>query len=310
MHPQPGIFITDSPHQHHLEFDLLPGVDAASAVAVLAAAIFADGHREGDVPAVVGFGPNLARAVDALPVPSEFAGFEPIVGSGGFRAPGTQGDLWLWLQGSARDRIHDRARDLAGWLEPVARLVHDVSAFQRQGNRDLTGFVDGTANPKAELRFEAALIPGGRNGAGGSIALTQRWRHDLKRFHALDLREQEAVIGRTKADDIELEGDDMLPDSHVSRTDLKVDGVAQKIYRRSAPYGDAADHGLMFVAFACEQSRIQIQLEHMFGLAADGLHDRVVEFSTARTGSFWFVPSAGDLHATLADHAMPPKGGC
>ena len=47
--------------------------------------------------------------------------------------------------------------------------------------------------------------------------------------------------------------------SHVSRTDVKLDGVAQKIYRRSAPYSADGEHGLYFLAFSCEQSRFDIQ---------------------------------------------------
>ena len=87
----------------------------------------------------------------------------------------------------------------------------------------------------------------------------------------------------------------MPPDSHVSRTDVKVDGVAMKILRHSSPYGSAAEHGLYFVAFACEQRRFQIQLDRMFGVSGDGLHDQLVEYSHAVTGSYWFAPSAEEL---------------
>ena len=120
--------------------------------------------------------------------------------------------------------------------------------------------------------------------------LVQRWVHDLDKFAALDVAAQEAVIGRTKADSIELEGDDMPPDSHVSRTDVKKDGVALKVYRRSAPYATLARHGLYFLAFACARERHQIQLERMYGVSGDGLHDRLIEFSRADTGSYLFAP--------------------
>jgi deferrochelatase/peroxidase EfeB len=35
----------------------------------------------------------------------------------------------------------------------------------------------------------------------------------------------------------------MTPDSHLSRTDLKKDGVGVKILRRSAPLGGVLEHG-------------------------------------------------------------------
>ena len=72
-----------------------------------------------------------------------------------------------------------------------------------------------------------------------------------------------------------------------------------KVFRRSAPYGEAREHGLFFVAFACEQLRIQIQLERMYGMIDDGVYDRIIEFSQALSGSYWFVPSADTLAGTI-----------
>ncbi len=144
-----------------------------------------------------------------------------------------------------------------------------------------------------------ALVPEGLPGAGGSFVLTQRWATDLEAFNALPVAKQEAVIGRTKADSIELEGEAMPHDSHVSRTDVTVDGVALRIFRRSVPYGDLNEHGLYFVAFACEQRRHQIQLEHMLGVSGDGLHDRLIEFSTPKTGSYFFAPGIEALSRAL-----------
>ena len=78
--------------------------------------------------------------------------------------------------------------------------------------------------------------------------LTQRWVHDLDAFRALAVTGQERVIGRTKPDSVELEGDAMPPDSHVSRTDV----ASAKIYRRGAPFGTVGEKGLYFLAFARE----------------------------------------------------------
>ncbi len=68
------------------------------------------------------------------------------------------------------------------------------------------------------------------------------------------MADQERAIGRTKPDSIELEGDAMPPDSHVSRTDLKRDGEAVKIYRRSCPVGTVRDAGLYFSRSALTRS--------------------------------------------------------
>jgi putative iron-dependent peroxidase len=202
--------------------------------------------------------------------------------------------LWVAVTGNGHDEVFDAVLATHRALKPVAALELDLRGFDYRDSHDLIGFEDGTANPKDEKAEAAALVAEGP-GAGGSIVFTQRWVHDLPAFEALPVELQEKVIGRTKADSIELEGDDMPADSHVSRTDVEVDGTAMKILRRSSPYGSATEHGLYFVAFTCEQRRVQIQLERMYGVAGDGLADRLVDFSRAVTGSYWFAPSVEQL---------------
>ena len=107
--------------------------------------------------------------------------------------------------------------------------------------------------------------------------------------------EQEGIVGRTKVDDIELEGAAMLDDSHVSRTDASEDGVALKVWRRSSPFGSVSEHGLYYVAFACDIHRFDVQLRRMYDLVGDGLHDRLIEFSEAVSGAYWYAPGAAEL---------------
>ena len=127
------------------------------------------------------------------------------------------------------------------------------------------------------------------------FVLTQKWVHDLAEFHALPEQAQEKIIGRTKPDSIEFEGDDMPENSHVSRTDVKVDNVAMKLYRRSVPFGNSSEKGLYFLGFACEQNRFQVQLERMFGLSDDGIYDKLVDYSKAVNSAYWFAPSQKQL---------------
>ena len=46
-------------------------------------------------------------------------------------------------------------------------------------------------------------------------------------------------------------------------------------------------------------ARFDVQLQRMFGVSGDGLQDRLTEFSTPITGSYWFAPSEDDLAAIL-----------
>jgi len=292
IQPQAGIFREGSRYHHFLEYALPPGA-AGSLVATLQAS------RGDGAAVVVAFGARLwgeiASANSPGDMPEGLCDFAAIGSAGPLLAPATQRDLLFWVQGAGRDEVLDRALALDRTLGAAARLELDLAGFTYHDSRDLTGFIDGTANPKNGQRHDVALVPQGRPGAGGAFVLSQKWVHDLEAFGALPVAEQERVIGRTKVDSIELEGAAMPADSHVSRTDVSLDGVAQKIYRRSSPFGGAAEHGLYFLAFARELSRFEVQLRRMFGVSEDGLHDSLMAFSRPLTGSYWFAPSEDAL---------------
>ena len=184
-------------------------------------------------------------------------------------------------------------------LADVAQLKHEEHGFLFRDSRDLTGFIDGTSNPKDEERHEVALIPSGVH-AGGSFVLTQRWFHDLSAFHAQEIEDQERVIGRTKKSSVELEVERMPPDSHVSRTEIERDGIEVEIYRRSTPTGGMTDAGLYFLAFSAELQRFTWILESMFGNAKDGLRDHLLTFTKPLSGSFYFAPNVQALHRIFA----------
>jgi putative iron-dependent peroxidase len=143
------------------------------------------------------------------------------------------------------------------------------------------------------------LISQDHPGAGGTFLLSQKWVHNLSDFNALSVGGQERVIGWTKPDSVELTGDAMPETSHVSRTDVKQDGVAFKIYRRSFPFGGASEHGLYFLAFSCDPIRFDVMLQRMYGVSGDNLSDKLINFSKAVTGSYWFAPTREDLEQAL-----------
>lgn len=240
--------------------------------------------------------------------PADLKSFDHLKGIKDLAMPGTQTDLLIWLHGHDADQLLPVQLAIYPLIEPLSDIQLDLQGIKNIEGRDLIGFVDGTANPKEDKRLDAALIPAGEVGAGGSYVMAQRWQHNLDAFNALSVHAQEKVVGRTKVDDIELEGDDMPADSHVSRTDAKVDGVAMKIYRKSLPYlasqlnsaeSDKPDHGLYFFAFTCEMRRFEVQLERMLGIDADGISDHLMQFSQAKTGSYWFMPNEADLQSLI-----------
>ena len=289
--PQSAIFDESAQYHRFLEYRIAGELDRSRCAHAIGTALRAARSSVDRPPRIVaGFGRRLWSALSPSSVPADLLDFETIHGVDGHVAPATRCDLWIWLQGDGEDENVARTLALHTALRDGFTLALEQPGFTYFQSRDLIDFEDGTANPEDDAaRTEAAVVPTGP-GAGGSIVLVQRWVHDLDKFKALDVATQEAVIGRTKADSIELEGDDMPPDSHVSRTDVEKDGIALKVYRRSAPYATLAKHGLYFLAFARARERHQIQLERMFGVSGDGLHDRLIEFSRADTGSYLFAP--------------------
>ncbi|TCS63409.1 Dyp-type peroxidase [Varunaivibrio sulfuroxidans] len=301
MLAQEGIFAPTQPHQYALEYDRSGEADEATVFAALAALEAAlSSARERKTGAVIAFGLNFYRAHAAAPAPEKGGAFAPILGTDGKSAPATQHDLLVWLQGPSRDVVFDAAKAIDAALDGAFRRALEVSGFVYHDSRDLTGFVDGSANPEGDLRVETALVPKDAPGGEGAFMITQKWVHHLSPFEALPVDEQERVIGRTKPDSIEFEGDAMPENAHVARADVDVDGAPQRLFRRSFPYGTLGEHGLYFLAFSADPDRFDLILRRMYGATADGTVDRLLDFSTPHSGSYWFAPSAPDLAALIA----------
>ncbi len=288
---QRGVFAEGTPHHHFLEFRLRPAAKPRELAAALKQVLTEGTDAHGAVWRVAAFGPGLAERLPGLPLPAGFSAFHELRSREGHAAPATQRDLWLWLHSAGHDELFEAAVAAARGLEAVAELEEDRPAFVYRDSRDLSGFIDGTANPKGDEARETALIPAGQSGEGGTVVLTQRWVHDLHRLNLWSVPEQERLIGRTKDASVELPEDEMPATAHIRRMEVEVDGKELAIYRRSVPYGTAGEHGLYFLAFSAEQARFELMLRRMFGLAEDGLRDSLLGFTRPVSGSFWFAPS-------------------
>ncbi|WP_044210923.1 Dyp-type peroxidase [Flammeovirga sp. OC4] len=250
---------------------------------------------------VVSFGKELWSMLSDV-VLDNFNDFKTLDGKNGYQMPSTQADLYFRVLGSDQSAVLDTTLVIEETLKGIFDVVLSENGFVYKDHRDLTGFVDGSANPKEEKKYLAALIPANEIGANGSFVFHQKWVHNLEKFNHLPVEVQEKIIGRTKQESIELEGDDMPENSHVSRTDAKHNGVAMKIWRRSFPYGSALEKGLFFIAYTCDPFRVDIQLERMLGNTEDKVSDRIMEFSTAVSGGYSFAPSIEDLEKALTVH--------
>jgi porphyrinogen peroxidase len=291
---QGGIFALGTASHAYLEFDLRDGGDGRDLVEGISA-LREPRTTMGGVNLVAGFRPELWRAVAPDEAPEGVSGFnQDVVGPDGFVMPATQHDAVLWLSGSAYDVIFDTARGAIAALGALATVAEETSSWPYRHDRDLTGFIDGTENPSLIDAPEVALVPDGRPGAGGAVLLLQKWVHDAAAWEGLPVPRQEQVMGRTKAESVELE--DAPDDSHVSSTDQDRFG---KIFRRNMPYGTVTEHGTMFVGFSAEQRRLSTMLERMAGLDG-GPRDALTRYTRALTGAYYFVPSTESVRRRIA----------
>ena len=161
--------------------------------------------------------------------------------AGGHTAPSTPGDLLFHIRADRADLCFEFERLLLEELGDAVEVVDEVQGFRYFDARDLLGFVDGTANPSGAGMAEATLI-GDEDPAfaGGSYVVVQKYLHDLAAWNAMTTEEQEAVIGRRKADNVEL--DDTEPQkAHKTLTTITDEhGEELEILRDNMPFGSPA----------------------------------------------------------------------
>jgi len=257
---------------------------------------------------VVGIGSQAWGRLFGGPRPAELHPFRELNGPL-HRAVSTPGDLLFHIRAGRLYPCFELAGQIMDRLRGSVTVRDEVHGFKYFDVRDLLGFVDGTENPVGQLAREEILI-GDHDPefAGGSYVIVQKYLHDLQAWNALPVEAQERVIGRTKLADIELPDAVQPPDSHVARTTIvDPDGTERKILRDNMPFGAAGrgEFGTYFIGYARTPTVTERMLERMFLGDEDAGHDRILDFSTAVTGTLFFVPSA-DL---LDDLPPPPRPG-
>jgi putative iron-dependent peroxidase len=254
----------------------------------------------GRLSCVVGVGYDLWRRIGRLALPKELHPFKPVMGAA-HRAPSTPGDILFHIRAERIDLCFEFERLLLAALADAAHVVDEVSGFRYFDARDLLGFVDGTANPAGNDIPNAALVGGeDPDFAGGSYVVVQKYLHDLAAWNKVSPGEQEKIIGRTKIDNVEIDDDDAPRKSHKSLATIVDDqGVEHDILRDNMPFGSAGrgEFGTYFIGYSRHLWVIEKMLERMFVGDPPGSYDRLLDYSTAMTGTTFFAPSRKVLTA-------------
>jgi porphyrinogen peroxidase len=246
---------------------------------------------DGGVSCVMGIGHDAWLQLQLpVPLPKELEGFSPIIGNK-HTAVSSRGDLHFHLRGDNSSICYDMAADLSAILQPVAVSVEEVHGFRYWDGRSILGFVDGTENPHGQERAFFGLVGDDEFAyKGGSYLFVQKYIHDLKAFNELPLAEQENVFGRYKDNDVEMPDDRKPKNSHTALSNI---GDDHKIIRDNMPFGNMSTNemGTYFIAYASTFSTVKKMLDNMFIGDPEGNYDRLLDFSTAKTGSLFFAPT-------------------
>ncbi|MBO0515425.1 Dyp-type peroxidase [Streptomyces beijiangensis] len=242
------------------------------------------------------------------PRPAELHPLEPLQGAR-HRAPSTPGDLLFHIRARHTDLCFELAALITRRLEGRARIVDETQGFSYFDQRDVLGFVDGTENPEG-ARAGRAVFVGEEDAAfaGGSYVIVQKYLHNLDQWDTLPAEEQERVVGRTKSDDIELAEDAQPADSHVALNKVEdAEGEEQPIVRANMPFGSLTrgEYGTYFIGYCRTPAVTEQMLRNMFLGTPDATHDRILDFSTATTGSLFYVPSTDFLDDPPAPSGAP-----
>ena len=225
-----------------------------------------------------------------VPIPKELVDFVPIAGEK-HTAVSSKGDLHFHIRADNTSICYDMAYAISDILDPVAVSVEEIHGFRYWDSRSILGFVDGTENPHGQDRELFSMI---RDEdlvyKGGSYLFVQKYIHDLTAWKGLSTEQQEKVIGRYKSNDIEMADDVKPSNSHIALANI---GDDLKIVRDNMPFGNMSTNemGTYFIAYASTFTTVQKMLSNMFIGVPEGNYDSILDFSTAKTGSLYFVPT-------------------
>ena len=270
--PQPGIALEVPAQARHLTFRLAPQCSRSQLKLAL-------GKLRCDAGVVAGLGQTTLSTL-GLSV-SGLRPFEALCGCG-VSVPSTPSALWLWLRGEDRGALFHAGRELTAALGPTFIQESAVETFRYSTGRDLTGFEDGTENPKGAKAAKAAFAAD-----GSSFVAVQRWVHDLGAFGAMSDAQRNHVIGRDLKSNLELK---QAPrQAHVKRTAQEDFDPPAFILRRSMAWVEGNEAGLQFLAFGHSTRAYEALLKRMLGMD-DGLVDNLFQISRPVSGAFFWCP--------------------
>ena len=283
---QKGIIHDNDTLSRHLFFSIQPAADIKPILSQLATSINTE-------QTVVGFGEVLTSALN---VNIDGLKTMPAQSVAGVSIPSTPYALWCGLRGNDRGELFHRSDEIEALLAPEFVLEDVIDCFTYDESRDLSGYIDGTENPTGDEAINAAIVHNDPNLNGSSFVAIQTWLHDFEKLKAMSEDEKDDAIGRHIKDNEEF---DAPKSAHVKRSAQEDFDPEAFMLRRSMPWSDGMQAGLLFVAYGKNFDAFEAILQRMTG-AEDGIQDAIFQFTQPVSGAYFWCPPASNNQLDLS----------
>ncbi|CAH8573858.1 unnamed protein product [Schistosoma intercalatum] len=257
-------------------------------------------QRHDEILHGVGFGIDYFRKISPGFLLRGVKNYEYHERSGKFgKLPKTGGDIFVHAKCNDHGMLFDLAKSI---IQNMPRgcvdKFEDIYGWTYRDRRDLSGFIDGTENPKVlNERAEVAI----NKRTGGSYAVVQKWVHNMSLLQETADEIKEKWIGRTINDSREMIRKPNT--SHVARmvgSDEFEASKKYKIVRQAQPFGTlSGGAGLLFIAYAADTKNFDFMLDRMTGNSDDKINDNLMLFSLCVTGNYWYFPSLFEFNLLI-----------
>ncbi|MDG1731978.1 MAG: Dyp-type peroxidase [Thalassotalea sp.] len=298
-----GVCAEPNLHSYYLLFNVLDNKNAfvRAALSKLPAMFdnYADQFSEANMTTVIAIGANYWDDFYPNARPKKLKPFSAMKCDDRI-APANNYDLFIEIRSDRADVNHVVSTKVCELLGESVELIEQVKGFRYLDGRDLTGFVDGTENPKGMHKRDVALVDEASDAEfiKGSYLHIQRYRHNMNLWQSLEEKQQEDIFGRTKRDDIEYASADKPATAHTKRANLKdADGNSIELLRQSMPYGHMKVQGLFFLSYCKTPENFELILKSMIEGDAHGNFDHMLKYTQAETGAAFFAPSVDFIEA-------------
>ena len=243
---------------------------------------------------VVGFAPDLWGEWHNRSIPIS----TDVLDENGYKFKNTHGDLFLYLKTLSPHTAEEFLKEPKDALQKLARKIDAIVVGKRKDARILAGrYLDGITNPNDPVSLQEDILIHG-DFKGSCFAFTQQFKFDWKSILSYTTEGQNQTIGRRNDGSILSQH---ATYGHIHRANVRDEnGDQRKLLRQALPYGNVVGHsgreeGLMFVAFANDQSRFETILKNLLGDEKDIATDRLIQMVSGIGGSYWYVPAASEL---------------